>query len=95
MPEVEDFEMSPLAFLNTEFLKSPAARTIRIVSEYLEPADRLRRARIPYARVAENVAKGSSAMAAHRGAEDSPAHRENILSTAARQARARLRAFPE
>ena len=46
MPEVEDFEMSPLAFLNTEFLKSPAARTIRIVSEYLEPADRLRRAHI-------------------------------------------------
>ena len=39
-------ETSPLPFLNTEFLKSPAARTIRILSEYVEPAERLRRARI-------------------------------------------------
>jgi len=39
-------EISRLPFLNTEFLKSPAARTIRILSEYLEPAERLRRARI-------------------------------------------------
>jgi hypothetical protein len=38
--------ISPLPFLNIDFLKSPAARTIRILSEYLEPADRLRRARI-------------------------------------------------
>ncbi len=47
--------------------------------------DRLRRARIAYARVAENVAKGGSALAAHRGAEESPAHRENILSGEATQ----------
>src|SRR5438034_11027996 len=39
-------EISRLPFLNTEFLKSPAARTIRILAEYLEPAARLRRARI-------------------------------------------------
>ena len=39
-------ENSPLPFLNTEFMKSPAARTVRILSEYLEPAERLRRARI-------------------------------------------------
>src|SRR5438094_2656735 len=39
-------EISPLPFLNTEFLKSPAARAIRILSEYLEPAERLRRAQI-------------------------------------------------
>src|SRR5947199_1513335 len=39
-------EISQLPFLNTDFLKSPAARTIRILSEYLEPAERLRRARI-------------------------------------------------
>jgi predicted Rossmann-fold nucleotide-binding protein len=39
-------EISQLPFLNTEFLKSSAARTIRILSEYLEPAERLRRARI-------------------------------------------------
>jgi uncharacterized protein (TIGR00730 family) len=37
---------SPLSFLNPEFLKSVAARPIRILSEYLEPAERMRRARI-------------------------------------------------
>jgi uncharacterized protein (TIGR00730 family) len=36
----------PLAFLNREFLKSPAARTIRLIAEYLEPAERLRRAKV-------------------------------------------------
>src|ERR1041385_4819088 len=46
MAEKTNSEISPLPFLNTEFLKSPAARTIRILSEYLEPAERLRRARI-------------------------------------------------
>src|SRR5688572_22040516 len=40
------FEIPPLPFLNTEFLKGPAARIIRILSQYLEPAERLRRARI-------------------------------------------------
>jgi len=36
----------PLPYLNEEFLKSPAARSLRILSEYLEPADRLRRQHI-------------------------------------------------
>ena len=36
----------PLSFLNTEFLKSPPARIIRIIAEYLEPAERLRRAQV-------------------------------------------------
>src|SRR5215470_17696901 len=35
-----------LSFLNREFLKSVAARPIRILSEYVEPAERMRRARI-------------------------------------------------
>jgi uncharacterized protein (TIGR00730 family) len=35
-----------LAFFNREFLKSVAARPIRILAEYLEPAERMRRARI-------------------------------------------------
>jgi uncharacterized protein (TIGR00730 family) len=35
-----------LSFLNPEFLKSVAARPIRILSEYLEPAERMRRAHI-------------------------------------------------
>src|SRR4030095_7040521 len=46
MSEKKESEIPPLAFLNTEFLTSPAARIVRIVSEYLEPAERLRRARI-------------------------------------------------
>jgi uncharacterized protein (TIGR00730 family) len=36
----------PVPYLNLKFLKSPAARTIRILAEYLEPAERFRRARI-------------------------------------------------
>ncbi|MFY9557897.1 MAG: LOG family protein, partial [Blastocatellia bacterium] len=36
----------PLSYLNPEFLKSQEARVIRILSEYLEPATRLRRHRI-------------------------------------------------
>lgn len=35
-----------LPFLNLQFLKSVAARPIRILSEYLEPAERMRRAGI-------------------------------------------------
>jgi len=36
----------PKAYRNLRFLKSPDARLIRIMSEYLEPASRLRRERI-------------------------------------------------
>src|SRR5437763_7303896 len=46
MAEKKEPEISPVPYLNTEFLKTPAARTIRILSEYLEPAERLRRAGI-------------------------------------------------
>jgi uncharacterized protein (TIGR00730 family) len=35
-----------LAFLNREFLRSVAARPIRILAEYLEPAERMRRERV-------------------------------------------------
>jgi uncharacterized protein (TIGR00730 family) len=35
-----------LSFLNPAFLKSPAARIVRIISEYIEPAERLRRAQV-------------------------------------------------
>jgi uncharacterized protein YkwD len=44
------------------------------------PAERLRAARVPFAVALENVALGESAIAAHRAAEDSPAHRQNILT---------------
>jgi uncharacterized protein (TIGR00730 family) len=46
MAEKHEPGSPPLSFLNPDFLKSPAARTIRILSEYLEPAERLRRAQV-------------------------------------------------
>jgi uncharacterized protein (TIGR00730 family) len=46
MAPKHESEHPPLSFLNPEFLKSPAARTIRLISEYLEPAERLRRAQV-------------------------------------------------
>jgi uncharacterized protein YkwD len=41
--------------------------------------ERVRRARVPYRKVLENVAKGSTALAAHEEIEGSPAHRDNLL----------------
>jgi uncharacterized protein (TIGR00730 family) len=46
MSDDNHFSMPPLAYLNAEFLKSPDARILRIISEYLEPAARLRRYRV-------------------------------------------------
>jgi uncharacterized protein YkwD len=45
-------------------------------------AARLRRAGVPFRRAAENVARAGGALAAHRVAEDSPAHRANMLDPA-------------
>ena len=42
----EQSEFPPVPYLNDEFLKSPPARILRILAEYLEPSDRLRRAHI-------------------------------------------------
>src|SRR5438093_311494 len=46
MADKKESDIAPVPFLNIDFLQSPAARTIRILSEYLEPAERLRRANI-------------------------------------------------
>jgi uncharacterized protein (TIGR00730 family) len=46
MAEVNHFNEPLLAYLNTEFLKSSEARILRILSEYLEPASRLRHHRV-------------------------------------------------
>ena len=40
---------------------------------------------VAYRRARENVARGPSAIAAHRAAEESPAHRANLLDRGARQ----------
>jgi len=46
MPDNDETQIPPVPFLNPDFLNSPPARALRILAEYLEPADRLRRARI-------------------------------------------------
>jgi hypothetical protein len=46
MDERDHFSSPPLPYLNEEFLKSREARIIRILSEYIEPAARLRRYRV-------------------------------------------------
>ncbi|MFL6212718.1 MAG: LOG family protein [Blastocatellia bacterium] len=46
MSEVNHFAEPPLPYLNPDFLKSADARILRILSEYLEPAARMRRYRI-------------------------------------------------
>src|SRR5436190_15244356 len=46
MADKPEAPIPPLPFLNVDFLKSPGARALRILSEYLEPAERLRRAGI-------------------------------------------------
>jgi uncharacterized protein YkwD len=42
--------------------------------------ERLRRARVPFRAAMENIARAGTALAAHGAAEESPAHRANILS---------------
>jgi uncharacterized protein (TIGR00730 family) len=46
MPDSDRSKIPPLAYLNPDFLKGSEARILRIISEYLEPAARLRRFRI-------------------------------------------------
>jgi len=46
MSESDKRSIPPLPYLNGEFLKSSEARLIRILSEYIEPATRLRRHRV-------------------------------------------------
>jgi uncharacterized protein YkwD len=43
--------------------------------------ERLRRARIPFRKALENLAKGQDALSAHEATEESPAHRENLLAS--------------
>lgn len=55
-----------LSYLNPEFLNSVAARPIRILSEYIEPGERLRRARIRDTIVFFGSARSLSPEAAER-----------------------------
>ncbi|MBO0862385.1 MAG: LOG family protein [Chloracidobacterium sp.] len=81
-----------LSFLNPEFVKSVAARPVRILSEYLEPAERMRRARIRDTIVFFGSARAPSTEEAERrmaglraeieGAEEAPPDLKAELSRA-------------
>jgi uncharacterized protein YkwD len=43
--------------------------------------ERLRRAGIPFRKALENLAKGQTSLAAHEATEESPAHRDNLLTS--------------
>jgi len=46
LPDSKERDLYPKAYSNTDFLHGPNARTIRILSEYLEPQARLRQHKI-------------------------------------------------
>jgi uncharacterized protein YkwD len=50
--------------------------------EGLTPADRVKKARVPYMIMGENLALGQTLSICHRGLMNSPGHKANILSTA-------------
>src|SRR5947209_11868701 len=93
MPKKKDSEISPVPFLNIEFLKSPAARTIRMLAEYLEPAERLRRAGIRDTIVFFGSARSPSPEdAAHQLAQvEEHIARAEIVSTEMAEARTRAK----
>jgi len=57
-----------------------------VLSATGDAGSRLLRAHVPYRRAYENVAREQTALAAHRTAEESPAHLANLLAPGARQA---------
>jgi uncharacterized protein YkwD len=56
-----------------------AAKVAHVLPGTGDLGARLRRARVPYRRVYENVARAATALDAHEAAEESPAHLANIL----------------
>jgi uncharacterized protein YkwD len=56
-----------------------AAKVAHVLPGTGDLADRLRRARVPYRRAYENVARAATALDAHEAAEESPAHLANVL----------------
>lgn len=56
-----------------------AAKVAHVLPGTGDLGDRLRRARVPYRRAYENVARAATALDAHEAAEESPAHLANVL----------------
>lgn len=60
-----------------------AGRIAHVLPGSGELVERLRRAAVPFRRAYENVARGGTALGAHDAAEESPAHRANLLQPGA------------
>jgi uncharacterized protein YkwD len=76
--------LSELARIHSEVMLA-ARRVAHVLAGSGELGDRLRRARVPFARAYENVGRARTVAEAHRGAEESPAHLANILRPGARE----------
>jgi uncharacterized protein YkwD len=75
-------ELSAAARRQSEHMRD-AGKVAHILPGSGELADRLRSASIPFRRAYENVARAGTALAAHEAAEESPAHRANMLQPSA------------
>jgi len=80
-------ELSPalggVARAHSEAMRN-ASRVAHVLPGTGELGDRLRRAKVPYVRAYENVGRAQTALEAHHGAEESPAHLANMLRPAVR-----------
>jgi len=77
-PVEPDERLAALARTQSEAMRA-SGRLAHVLPGSGGVADRLRRARIPYRRALENLAKGASALSAHESLEESPAHLDNLL----------------
>jgi hypothetical protein len=70
MSDSDQFNAPPVAYLNEEFLQSSDARVLRILSEYLEPAARLRHYKVRDTIVFFGSARSVSPQVAAKGMEE-------------------------
>ncbi|MFO0581008.1 MAG: CAP domain-containing protein [Anaeromyxobacter sp.] len=75
--------LSAVARMHSEAMRD-ANKVAHVLPGTGELGDRLRRAKVPYVRAYENVGRAPTALEAHHGAEESPAHLANMLRPAAR-----------
>jgi uncharacterized protein YkwD len=73
VPELDDVARRHSAAM------AAAAKVAHVLPGTGDLGDRLRRARVPYRRAYENVARAATALDAHEAAEESPAHLANVL----------------
>ncbi len=73
-------ELAAVARRHSERMRE-AGRLAHVLPGDGDAADRLRRARVAFRSVAENIALGQTALGAHAAAEGSPGHLANLLGT--------------